>query len=74
MAIEKINENEFLFIVNKKDKLKVLFLEDGQIELNILEEEADDEIVLLKFNSIKEFKIFCNSITDIIEYNNEEIK
>ncbi len=70
--IEKNNEDEFLFTVNKKDKLKVLFLNNGEIELDILVD--DDEILLLKFCSIKDFRVFCNSITDIIEYKTEEIE
>ena len=70
--IEKNNEDEFLFTVNKKDKLKVLFLNKGEIELDILVD--DDEILLLKFCSIKDFRVFCNSITDIIEYKTEEIE
>ena len=68
--IEKKSCDEYLFTVNKIDKIKVLFLPTNQIELNIVEE--DDEIVLLKFNTIKEFRVFCNSITDIIEYKSNE--
>lgn len=68
--IEKKSCDEYLFTVNKIDKIKVLFLPTNQIELNIVEE--DDEIVLLKFNTIKDFRVFCNSITDIIEYKSNE--
>lgn len=68
--IEKKNSDEYLFTINKTDKVKVLFLPTNQIELNAVEE--DDEIVLLKFNTIKDFRIFCNSITDIIEYKSNE--
>lgn len=68
--IEKRNSSEYLFSINKTDKIKVLFLPTNQIELNIV--ENDDEIVLLKFNTIKEFRVFCNSITDIIEYKSNE--
>jgi len=68
--IDKKNKGEYIFSTNKTEKIKVLFLPNGNVELNALEE--DDEVVLLKFGTIKEFRVFCNSITDIIEYKDSE--
>ena len=70
--IEKKNNKEYIFSYSKREKIKVLFKEDNSIELNVIED--DDEIVLLTFNTIKEFRTFCNAITDVIEYKDNEEK
>lgn len=70
--VEKKAPNKFSFLSNKKERINVEFLQNEEIELNV--EVNDDEITLLRFSTIKDFRFFCNSITDIIEYKDNEVQ
>lgn len=64
--LKKINKNTFSFSVKPLEEFTVSIQKD---EISVYDNSG-----ILKFNDIKQFRMFCNSITDIIEYCDSEGK
>ena len=64
--VKKNKDNEYCFLNNGKENV-VRFIEDGTITLHTKEVGSNLELLFYEFDSIKDFRVFCNAITDIIE-------